>query len=39
MEHILAGGCDYVVVYLDEMIDTVDYALCSEMETAQSYSK
>ena len=28
--------CEYAAVYLDEMIDTVDFALCSETEAAQS---
>ena len=28
--------CDYTVVYLDEVIDTVEYALSSEPEAAQS---
>ena len=36
VEHVLTGECDYVVVYLDEMIATEDYALCSEIEAAQS---
>ena len=27
--------CEYMVVYLDEMVDTVDYALQSETEAAQ----
>ena len=36
VEHVLTGECEYTVVYLDEMIDTVDWALCSETEAAQS---
>ena len=28
MGHVLTGACEYTVVYLDEMIDTVDCALC-----------
>jgi hypothetical protein len=36
VEHVLTGECDYVLVYIDEMIDSVDYALCSETEAAQS---
>ena len=27
--------CEYMVVFLDEMVDTVDYALQSEPEAAQ----
>ena len=34
VEHVLTGECEYTVVYLDEMIDTIDYALCSETEAA-----
>ena len=34
VEHVMSE-CEYVVVYLDEMIDTVDYALQSEPEAAQ----
>ena len=36
VEHVLTGECGYVVTYIDEMIDTVDHALCSETEAAQS---
>ena len=36
VEHVLTGECEYTLVYLDEMIDTVDCALCSETEAAQS---
>jgi hypothetical protein len=36
VEHVLTGECVYVLVYIDEMIDSVDYALCSETEAAQS---
>ena len=36
VEHVLTGECEYTVVYLDEMIDTVDCALCSETEAARS---
>ena len=34
MEHVISE-CEYMVVYMDEMIDTVDYALQSEPEAAQ----
>ena len=34
VEHVMSE-CEYMVVYLDEMIDTVDYALQSEPEAAQ----
>ena len=34
VEHVVSE-CEYMVVYLDEMIDTVDYALQSEPEAAQ----
>jgi hypothetical protein len=30
IEHVLTGECEYTAVCLDEMIDTVDCALCSE---------
>ena len=36
VEHVLTGECDYTVIYLDEAIDTVDCALCSEAEAARS---
>ena len=36
IEHVLTGECEYTAVCLDEMIDTVDCALCSEMEAVQS---
>ena len=35
VEHVLTGECEYTVDCLDEMIDTVDCALCSETEAAQ----
>ena len=35
IEHVLTGECEYTAVCLDGMIDTVDYALCSETEAAQ----
>jgi hypothetical protein len=35
VEHVMSE-CEYTVVYLDETIDTVDYALSSEPEAAQS---
>ena len=34
VEHVVSE-CEYTVVYLDEMVDTVDYALQSEPEAAQ----
>ena len=36
IEHVLTGECEYTAICLDEMIDTVDCALCSETEAAQS---
>ena len=36
VEHVLTGECEYILVYLDEMIETVDCVLCSETEAAQS---
>ena len=34
IEHVMSP-CEYMVVYLDEMIDTVDAAMQSEPETVQ----
>ena len=34
VEHVVSE-CDYMVTYLDEMVDTVDSALRSESETVQ----
>ena len=34
VEHVVSE-CDYMVTYLDEMVDTVDGALRSESETVQ----
>jgi hypothetical protein len=36
IEHVLTGEYEYTAVCLDEMIDTVDCALCSETEAVQS---
>ena len=35
VEHMMSGECDYMVTYLDEMIDTVGSALRSEPEYEQ----